>query len=213
MLRSNILYRRLWYMKKRNIKRIHIFFRLTIALFILSLPVSFVAGWVMPGIQRVSEQKVQAVLTSTIEATVSEIITNNHVYDDIVKTSRGTEGNINSIQLDTAELNGIMSIVYNKLRERLEMQDIKSIDIPFGNLLKSSSLNNIGPYFNIRIRQIGSIETNYSSEFIPEAVNQTKHIVFINIITNISYSGPFLNGSTVVTDSFPIIEEVIVGKV
>ena len=66
MFKSSILYRRLWYVRKRNIKNVHILLRFTAALLILLFSISFITDRFLPDLKKSIESGIHAAVDPII---------------------------------------------------------------------------------------------------------------------------------------------------
>jgi hypothetical protein len=197
MLRSNILYRRLWYVKKRNTRKIQILFRISAAIVILSLIAASITGRLLPGLQNSTGQIIKSYISQIMSETVKDVFPGNLKYDDAVILNRSEGGSLNTTELNIVRLNVLSDTVIEKLEEKLKT--------PGNEKFKAQT------FFNIEIQQIGSIETRYISEFSQMNVNRTKHSIFLEISIDIEYKGSLIGGSTTVSNIFPIAEAYIAG--
>lgn len=198
MLKNSIVYRRLWYIRKRNIRRIHILIRLTLAVLILSFTAIAFNGRLLPVLRNSAESGIKSVVESMVADAVKNTFPGNLTYEDAVIMNKSADGSMTSIELNTARLNMLSAFAAEKLGEELDAVDNKTIDMFF---------------FNMEIQKYGNIEMKYISDFKQAGVNRSKHCIWLEITVGISYKSPFLTGRTVITDTVPIAEALIIGNI
>ncbi|TDT50792.1 sporulation protein YunB [Fonticella tunisiensis] len=151
--------------------------------------------------------------TQTINETVSREFGNKISYDDIMNVKTDKDGNVVMIQANTVELNRIGSEVAISVQKRIQNIEPRSVKIPLGVLLKNDLFAQYGPKITFKMQPVGSVNTTYRSEFEAAGINQTRHIVYLDVTTNILVIIPLAKNSVSLTSSIPIAESIIVGKV
>lgn len=212
MRRKTNLYHRLWYVR-RNGKRIKAYILITIVVIVLILFLSFIEKRLRIGMSQISEYRVKAIVTRVVGSEVNENFPDNIYYTDIVTISKDKNGNITSIQTDVAKLNRIFANVSQGIQNQLSNLEDEKISIPLGAMLGEHIFAASGPDINIRIIPIGSVETDFKSEFTSAGINQTRHRIYILFKTEVGVAIPFIQKKTVITTSLPVAETVIVGEV
>ena len=66
---------------------------------------------------------------------------------------------------------------------------------------------------NVHILPIGNVKANYKSIFEDAGINQTRHIIFIEIIADIKIILPMKNAVINNTIDIYVAENIIVGKI
>ena len=198
MLRNSIVYRRLWYVKKRNTRKIQILFRISAAIIILSLIATSFTGRLLPGLQNYAGQMIKSHISQIISENVMDVFPGSLVYDDVVITNRNADSSQDLIELNMVRLNMLSEALAGRLAEKLKIADYQ--------MFKMQKL------FNIEIQQMGNIETTYISEFSEVDINRTKHSIYLKVRIDISYKGSLLDGSTTVISIFPVAEAYISGN-
>ncbi|NLL05762.1 MAG: sporulation protein YunB [Clostridiaceae bacterium] len=212
MRRKTNLYRRLWYVRRKsNIIRTYVV--ISIVLIILLILFYFFEKRLRMGLNQISEYRVKSIITRVVSNAVSDNFPEDIDYSDIVSISKDGNGNITSIQTDIAKLNRIFANASMSVQNQLSDLSDEKISIPLGAVLGETIFAARGPDINIRIIPVGSVETDFKSEFSSAGINQTKHRIYILFKTEMGVAIPFVEKKTIVTTSLPIAETVIVGDV
>jgi len=165
------------------------------------------------GINQISEYRVKSIVSKVVANAVGENFPENIDYEDIVSISRDENGVITSVQTDIGKLNRIFANVSRSVQTQLSELSDEKIAIPLGAVLGQTIFAARGPKINIRIIPIGSVETDFRSEFSSAGINQTRHRIYIIFKVEMGIAIPFVERKTVVTTSLPVAETVIVGEV
>lgn len=166
-----------------------------------------------PIIMAVCDSEARVIASQTINNTIREEFGNKISYDDLMTIKTDKDGNVVMIQANTVELNRIGSEIALSVQNRISNIGGRGIKIPLGTLLKNDLVAFYGPKFTFNLKPMGSVTTSYRSEFQDAGINQTRHIVYLDITTNIQVVIPIARNNIAITSNVPIAESIIVGKV
>ena len=96
---------------------------------------------------------------------------------------------------------------------KLEAVSSQKVSVPLGAALGITLLAGSGPGIPISIVPIGSVQTNFETEFEAWGINQTRHKVFMQLSASIRIVIPTGAKTTNVTANMLVAESIIVGKV
>lgn len=212
MRRKTNLYHRLWYVR-RNEKKYKTYVVIIFILAILIILFAFVDKRLRIGMNQISEYRVKSIVSRVVSDAVSENFPEEIDYNDIVTITRDENGIITSIQTDIGKMNRIFANVSRSVQTQLSELSDERISIPLGAVFGQTVFAARGPKINIRIMPVGSVETDFKSEFSSAGINQTRHRIYILFKVEMGVAIPFVEKKTVVTTSLPVAETVIVGDV
>lgn len=149
----------------------------------------------------------------TINNTIREEFSNKITYNDLINIITDKEGNIVMLQANTAEMNRLSSQISLSIQERIKTLGKREVRVPLGAMLKNDMFAFYGPRVKFTILPTGSVKANYRSEFEAAGINQTRHVIYLDIEVNLQVIVPIAHNSINITDSIPIAESIIVGKV
>lgn len=159
------------------------------------------------------DAEARIIATETMNATIREEFGNKISYDDIMNIKTDKDGNIVMIQANTVELNRIGSNVALSVQKRIQSIGARGVKISLGVLAKNDLFAYYGPKVTFKMQPIGSVVTSYRSEFQSAGINQTRHIVYLDITSTVQVVIPLARNMVTVTSNIPIAESIIVGKV
>ncbi|MEG2539384.1 MAG: sporulation protein YunB [Clostridium sp.] len=166
-----------------------------------------------PTIMAICDAEARNIATETINNTVREEFGNLITYEDIMDMKTDKDGNLIMIQADTVELNKIGAKISLAIQERVKVIASSTAKIPLGAITKNDLFASYGPKISFNMKPLGSIETKYRSEFESKGINQTRHVIYVDITTNMQVIVPLATNKIKVTTNIPIAESIIVGKV
>ena len=65
----------------------------------------------------------------------------------------------------------------------------------------------------VKIMPVGTVNTEYKTEFISTGINQTRHRVFLEIKSKMTIVAPFTNKTVEVVNNVDVAETVLIGDV
>ncbi|HHW00663.1 MAG TPA: sporulation protein YunB [Clostridiaceae bacterium] len=210
MFRNSILYRRLWYAKRRNAKKLNIFLRLSVVIIILAIFVTYIDRTIVPYIMDISESKARAIVTDAINRAVDEVFTENRDHSEFLLLSRDGFGGITSIETDVSKINRLSGEFSASLQNKLNGVEKIGISIPLGVLLRSTVFAGVGPELYISLKPCGNIETEIKSEFESGMANQTIHRMYLHVSAEIDIIAPLAHRKVEISKTVPVAETVIV---
>jgi len=213
MIRNSILYRRLWYIRRRNAKRIHIFSKLIVIFVILVIITSFMEKKLLPSLINVSEIKTQEIITLAANKAIVAEYPNKIQYEDISSIERDQDGNIISVQLNEVKLNELSIRISSLIQSELYSLKGKYIKVPIGAISGNRILSSVGPNVRFSILPYGKVETKFRSEFTSEGENRTRHIIYLQVKACIEIEESFKRKIVELNTDIPVTEAIIEGKV
>lgn len=166
-----------------------------------------------PVMMALSDAEARIVATEKINETIRDEFGNKISYDDLMTVKTDKEGNVVMIQANTVELNRIGSQITLAVQNRINSIGGRSVRIPLGLLFKNDLFAYYGPKVPFKMTPVGSVNTSYRSEFQAAGINQTRHIVYLDVKSNVQVVVPLARNMIEISSSIPIAESIIVGKV
>lgn len=136
-----------------------------------------------------------------------------NIDGDILKIDKDIDGNITLINANTVKLNKLASEVALDCTKNINLQGEKGIKVPLGNVSEGGLLANIAPKINVKMKQVGRVDTKYYSEFDEAGINQTRLTIYMEVVCKIRVIVPSKSDEIEVKHKVPISESIIVGKV
>ena len=149
----------------------------------------------------------------TIVSEEANYILKNIEYRDFVLVEKDNENNLTMVKSNVVAINIISADIKSGIQKRLNDLEKQKILITFGSLLGNKLLAGLGPNINLKIVPIGSVDTEFTSEFIGSGINQTIHKLYLKIHCNIDILTPHKVVSTTIKGQILFAENIIVGEV
>lgn len=210
MVRNSTLYRRLWYVRRRNAKWLQMYKYIFFFLAVLTIAILYIQYKVLPQLLDISEPKVRVQVAAMIESTVRDTFPNGVNYYDIVKVNRDRTDRISSILTDVVRLDVFSSQAASSIQEKLASSGCYTINISLGTLLGKPFLAAVGPDIHIQAIPAGNVHTEFKSEFSDIGANQIRHRIYLQVKTPFYISAPLIKKRLEVITDVPYAENVIV---
>lgn len=173
----------------------------------------FIDHNISPALIAISEASVQSMAQLSMNNAVQEILGEDLSYTDLVTTTKDNGGNVEMLSFNTVRMNHLSTLTANLAQQKIAEAGGQGISVPLGSVLQSELLAGSGPYIKVRVLPIGSVSTEFFSEFENAGINQTRHKIYMVLRAHVRIVVPLNQKSIDVANKVPIAETIIVGEV
>ena len=198
--------------EKLNIKKKH--WKLKLIVFSILLIVIFesVTILIRPSLITLCKVKSESLANSVASKVVREVMSENG-YLDLITLDRDNNGNILALRANVIEMNRISSMITNQIQKEYTALEDMYVKIPIGNFTGNEFLSGRGPDIVVKIVPFGTVNSDYKTEFKSTGINQTRHRVYLEIVSKMTIISPFMNHTVDVVNTVNIAETVLIGNV
>ncbi len=164
-------------------------------------------------ILEIARAQVELDTVELINAAVNENIVAHTDYQDIMYVHKDEKGNIVMLQANTVVLNQIIAKTINQVIESTRDLQSNTISIALGQVTGTIFLAAYGPRINVRIVPTRQVTVEVENKFEQAGINQTRHLIYLKINTNIRIAVPLVDKDLSVTTTVPLADTIIVGEV
>lgn len=168
---------------------------------------------VNPVLVNTIELRAKAIATRAMNSSISDVIMNSIVYDDLINIVTDEIGNISMIQANSLEINNLSKDLNQTTENKIEEYGKNGVSIALGSFTGIPFLVGLGPKIKLNVSPIGSVFSTFSSEFETAGVNQTIHRIYLNVNANVGVVLPLYTKRFTATQNVLIAESIIVGSV
>lgn len=204
-------------MKRTTIKMIHklrekrgMVLVLAVIFFIIYL-YFYVDKNIKPTLIALAEVRAKSVTTKAINDTIKTKIKDDIVYDDLIFIKYDNNGKVTLVQANMAIMNTIAADVALEVQEQLRNLSTNKVDVPLSNAFNRQILRL--PRLKLEIQPQGSVNVDFATEFEEAGINQTRHRIYLIVMTDIRMIIPLASETLRITTNIPIAETVIIGDV
>ncbi|MBQ2947190.1 MAG: sporulation protein YunB [Bacilli bacterium] len=179
-----------------------------------------------------SEIETKKIVSNIISNTVTQEITNNINMDDLFITLKDSNGDIQSIDFNSNEVNKILVNSSKSVEQNLKYLEKGEVDklnlsnydnqklkngiiyeLPSGIIFNNTLLSNILPKIPIKMSLIGNVLAKLTTSVDSYGINNALIKVNINIEAEVKILMPFVSSNTILNVDVPIIMKIMEGSV
>lgn len=161
----------------------------------------------------ISEATIRSITTVAVNDAIYYTLNDTMRYEDLIHIDRDEAGNVTAITSDSLKINRIARDTAYLSQENLNKMSAEGIQVPIGALTGIEALAGFGQKINLKIIPISNVECRFVSKFVDAGINQTKHSLYLEIVSDISIIMPSKSTNLASTIEVLICESVIVGKI
>ena len=165
-----------------------------------------------PSIMALCQIRATSIGVSVSSTAVKEVM-NDINYTDLVTLERDNNGKIIALQAKVIEMNQLSSQIAAKMQELYSQINDAYVKIPIGNFTGNTLLAGRGPNIIVRIIPAGTVSTDFKTEFISTGINQTRHRIYLEIVSKVRVVAPLTTKTIEVVNNVNVAETVLVGDV
>lgn len=198
--------------KKQKRVRRFIIFLIILVLIAMGILLYF-NNIVNPIIVSISESKIKMMTSRAVNTTISEILSNNDIYDELVTITTDSQGKISMIQANAVQVNNLSKEISKQALSRVESIGEQGIAIPLGTFSGMPLFAGKGPDVFIKVSPVGTLDCLFRSEFVEAGINQTLHRIYIDVTTSVNLILPIFDDVVKTYTQVMVCESVIIGEV
>ncbi len=146
-----------------------------------------------PMAERLIATKVDNQASDAINLAIGEQIAAGEIaYDRMVSIDKDLNGNVTAVRTNMEEINRLKSAVLLRVDEKLEQLSWEQLGVPVGSVLLPELFSGRGPDIPVRVLAVRTSDAVFRNEFSEAGINQTLHIITIDIhvvITVLTWTG------------------------
>ena len=173
----------------------------------------FLSLHVNPIIITMSEAKVKSYTVRAVNQAIQTVLGTGNIYDDLIEILFDNNGDVALIQTKSATINRLSKELTREAQANMDQIGTDGFGIPVGTFTGMPILVGRGPDVNIKLVPIGSVYSNFISQFVSAGINQTNHRIYLNIETKVSLILPVVHKTISSVANVMVCESIIVGKV
>lgn len=193
--------------RRRLLRRALLLLLLLLALFLL-IDRNF-----RPLVFSLAEARSAAMASQVLSGALAEAIEDGITYEDLMNVKMDQSGQVALLSANTMAMNRLATRAGDAALRRLNNMSSERVTVPLGAVLGTTLFSGSGPGVPVSIVPIGSIFTDFATEFEACGINQTRHKVYLQVTANIRIVIPTGAKTTQVSANMLVAESIIVGRV
>lgn len=195
-------------------RRETIIFRIVSIILVLSIITVITDIKMRPIIKMVGGDALKNSLSNVLDGAINDIVDDLGIkYSSMVDIQKDEEGKIIAITLNATYINAYKTEIADKCSDRLSQFNEATVKVPIGSLFDIAIFNGKGFMVESNATIYGFAVTDVISEFESAGINQTRHIIYLEVKASAhAYMGLCYLNETV-DETIILVETIIVGEV
>ena len=166
-----------------------------------------------PLVFALAQARSAAMATKVLSAAVVEALGDGVAYDDLMNVRMDERGQVALLSANTMRMNRLAQSAGAAAQRMLEQMSSERVTVPLGAALGMTLLAGSGPEIPVSIVPVGSVTTDFVTEFEACGINQTRHKVYLTLSASVRIVIPTGAKTTEVSVNVLAAESIIVGAV
>lgn len=134
-------------------------------------------------------------------------------YERLVIVRQDNQGQVVLVQPNPVEISRVIALTQLAVREQLLSLETKDLNVPLGLAIGSPLMSSIGPNMKVQMLPVGNVNVRLEDSFESAGINQTRHLITLNIKSTIKVIVPFYSDEVIVSTHMPLAETIVVGRI
>lgn len=196
-----------------KIRRRRFLKRLWLLAVLIALGFFFAERNFRPLVFSLAEARSAQLATQVLTSAVAQALEGETAYEELMNVRMDAEGKVALLSANTMRMNQLADKAGKAAQHMLKAMSSEQVSVPLGAALGLTLFAGSGPRIPVSIVPVGSITTNFVTEFEACGINQTRHKVYLTVTANIRIVIPNGAKTTEVTVNMLAAESIIVGAV
>ena len=187
--------------------------RLTLLMLVLAAAFLLIDRNFRPLVFSLAEARSAAMATRALNGALTEALEDGVEYDDLMNVRMDDSGQVSLLSANTMRMNALADRAGDAALRKLETVSAQKVYVPLGAALGLTLFAGRGPRIPISIVPVGTVQTDFETEFEACGINQTRHKVYLQLSASIRIVIPTGAKTTNVSANMLVAESIIIGKV
>lgn len=194
-------------------KKRRIFRRMTLIALLLAACMVMMERNFKPLVFSLAEARSASMASQVLYGALAEAIEDGVSYEELMSVRMDERGQVALLSANTMAMNRLADRAGQAALRRLSDMSSERVSVPLGAALGLTLLAGSGPDVPVSIVPIGSVATEFATEFEACGINQTRHKVYLQLTASIRIVIPTGAKTTQVSANMLVAESIIVGSV
>lgn len=168
---------------------------------------------VRPTILSLSEARLRAIAVKAMNEAVRETVGSDISYTDLINIQKDDQGNITLVNANAVLMNNLAANTAIAAQDKILNIGEQGIKIPIGTVLGGQLLTGRGPSIVVRVEPVGSVTTDFKTEFEDAGINQTRHKIYLILNATVRILVGNTSQTVEMSSQVLISETIIIGDV
>lgn len=197
--------------RRRGIRRVWLCFVLPLAVFLYLF--YLLETNLAPMVMKTAEVRAENWAVEIIHQVVNEQVIADLSYESLIRVERDNNGHVALMQPNTSEINRVMAKAITMTQAALREREEFKILVPINQVFGAEMYLSVGPRVPAYVTAVGSVNGSISEEFSQAGINQVRHVIYLEIHTQMHIVVPFVRSGKEIVTRLPLTQAIIVGNV
>ena len=197
--------------KKKGKKKVIIF--LIIIIIFIFLIFEIFTTLIEPSLIAMCEIRANSIGVTVSSKAVKQVMEEVGYDNQLVNLEKDNEGNIIALKANVVQMNYIASLIGSRTQQMYNELTETYVQIPIGNFTGNALLAGRGPRIRVKIMPVGTVGSDFKTEFVSTGINQTRHRVYLQVVSSMRVIAPFSTKTIKVVNNVNVAETVLIGNV
>ncbi len=155
---------------------------------------------------------ISAISTVSYSA-IDTIIEGGYDYSDLIEIEKNNDGDVSMVVTQSFKVNELAVLSAKKTFSLLESTLNNGVDIPLGAFSGIRMISGFGAKVNMKLLTASSVKCDIVSEFQSAGINQTRHLMYLNILAEATIVTKISTKSVNESIKILVYDNLIIGKV
>lgn len=162
--------------------------------------------------QTVALNRAQLLGVAAVNRAILHTVMDEVRYDRLVTIRQDQQGQVVLVQPNPVEISRIVAITQLAVHDELIKLEENAVQIPLGQVVGSPLVATWGPLLTAKVVPVGIVQVDLQDSFVSAGINQTRHLVALDIKSTLKVVVPFYSQEVKVSTSMPLAETIVVGR-
>jgi sporulation protein YunB len=134
---------------------------------------------IRPTILSLTEARLRAIAVKAMNDAVRETVGSDVGYSDLINIEKDDQGKIVLVSANAVMMNQLAASTAIAAQEKILNLGEQGIGIPIGTIVGGPLMTGRGPQISVKFEPVGSVTTDFVTEFEDAGINQTRHKVYL----------------------------------
>jgi sporulation protein YunB len=196
--------------KKRKVRK---------SIIVIAVVILILVGYILidnsvrPTILSLTEARLRAIGVQAMNDAVQETIGSGVNYTDLIDIQKDNEGKIALISANTSLMNSLAARTATCAQNKILNIGEQGISIPIGTIVGGQFLSGRGPSIKVEIQPVGSVSSQFSTQFEDAGINQTRHRIYLTLTATVRIVVGNVSQSVEISSQVLVSDTIIIGDV
>lgn len=184
--------------------RFIVFALLVLFVFTTVQGVIYVDNSLRPALMTVAEAYTKKQAAKVINDSIAARISQDANYSKLINFRESAGGKISAGYFDLQEATRIQQKAVSSIQDALSGMEQKELSVPMGMALNNTILSGMGPDIPVKVTPSGIVKSNVGVETREAGINQSVHILYLDIQVETNVIIPFSSKKTLIATRAPL---------